>query len=971
MIETAKAILEVIGGWTIDDTPAMGISGPSFLATKRGVGRAVMRQRVIVAEEAEIDVSAWVAAEGADKTTLFILAANDTAMAIATALREEASRLGGVAEAMRRDEFLETEVGLPRIRERYAALRKEYDESEGGGAIYIDPIAVDEDVGRTATLFSWADRYAREGRGGLVLLAAEYGEGKTSFCLNFVFRAMGIGTYATKWNVAGRGVPLLFLLNECDAGSLEQFSLARLREDYGLNVTFDGFRRLCALGVFIPVFDAFDQMGHGAGGLRTERDFGCLQALRSTKSPVYVTCRLNFFDQHMKALFAGERADAGPDASPRVLSWRGLDDQSLEEMLGERRDLLALLTAAENREALGGIHHKPLILHVIATHEAAFRSLLEKRRGKSDARPIAEFDIFDLLFQGWLKGIGPEFGSRDDATRLCRAVTAKARLDGMNLLIALPELAGDESCRALFETPERAERTREALARLPLLDLAKLNRTDRPIVVFRFNIYLEFMIARFVLDDLRSGRTDKRAPIKIDPLTLETRRIIVRALEFERHGAGLVRTIESTRFRDFRDVEYQGGNALSLLLDALRSPDVPIEDKEAWRRRLSALPLTNAVLRRLDARGAVLTGIDFANADLGEADFSYATLRNVGFARADLRDTRFQESGALLTTAFVRADGAEGWRVVGGTENGMLVVWDAGSPFPTRGKPHTDSVTGIGVPAAGTVYVSASRDGTLAETAVADFNAARSYPLGMGALRAVALVEDGDVVIVAGDREYVLVRSSRGGASHRLTLPSGDNAVVSCLAADGARGRLFAGTSNGDLVLFDDWSRECRGRVWGEALDARVRTVIAFADGSVLALSETGRPTLFDGQGVSRPDVVTERRMDAVTHAAAADSLFWVEERSLWERRWTAAGGERPVLIGRLPEGIKPGVLSCSPDGVYLAIGGDRLVVLRRGHLGLEIVRNEPMHMDCTGLALDEAKGLSEATTAFLVERGA
>lgn len=956
MIETAKALLEILGGWRCEQTAA-----PGLLASKADFLAGDARLRVLFVEDTTgWDIARWAETEPATDLILLGKTANEVEQA-ERLLTDRAGIPKRGARAMSWWQFVSGLVKRSAIQEHYRRLRAEYLETEGENFRYIDPLVVDDTAQRTAKLLAWTNEHEAAQQGGLVFLAAEYGEGKTSFCFNYAFHCLEQAELAD-------GIPLLFLLNECDAAGLEQFLLRRLYEDYGLNLSFAEFARLCDLGVFIPVLDALDQMGHGAGGMRIERDRATLRALTGQRALVYCTCRLGFFNQHLKTALNRE---VEPPAW--LLLIRGFSAAEVAERLQGFGDLLAFLDDPHHRDILGGIHYKPLILQLIVNHEEPFRRLVNERLSSAskteDSRssPLTEYDLFELLFKGWRAKVHAGL-STEYPIQLLRAITARARLDGTNVAIALTSLATDRDCAGIFSGPEQREAVLACLKQLPLLDQVKLRR-DKPSLVFRFNAYLEFLAAFFVLDELKNPNSPgERAFVRVAPLTWESRRMVAARLRAEEHGESLHRLVDATRFKHFRDVDFQGGNALTLILDRIQHGAASAEERKSWLDLLRGLRLKHAMLRKLDARGADLSGLDFAHCDLEDADLSFATLRNTSLAQARLAGVRIQEAGALLTTAFIRREGAgvDHWRLAGGTENGMLTLWRSDASFPSRNRPHTEAVTAVEMRGSGhdTLY-SASLDGALCASEIGDLHSVRSFPLAMGSLRAMA-GEDG-ILVVAGERPYVkLIGVVDGVERRRIALQRDRGALVTCLAL--APEQLFVGDGDGAIYRCANWSEQGVFDRWGDNLGGPIRSLVALPEQELLALLANGRVVHLDRTGAERSTDWVTGPVEALGYARASHCLFFLQGQRLLEREWETG---KPHPIGHLPRPESQAVLACSPDGQFVAVGGERLTLWGQSPAGMELLLDEPMRMDCAGLILDRATELAEDIRAFLAERGA
>ena len=956
-LDVAALLLEAIDGYDVVSEPGTQ-RAPSLVATTYDtvLGQVFVRL-AFVDEITSGDVDAWVAGDPLD-ARLRLVVRDEQDAASAELLRQRAASLGRPTDVQVWNEFFAGMLRLAQIEEHYRVVAEEYYDTEGAGFRYVDQEAVIDD-GVTARLLRWT---LTDAPPGVTYVVAEYGEGKTSFCLNYVFTAVQQAR-------AGRPIPLLFNLNEFEAGHFTAFVEKRLRDDYSLDLSFAGFRQLCRRGVIVPVFDAFDQMHNGEGGPeRIERDHNDLMDLGTAISPLYVTCRMNFFEQHVRDLRRHD--EAGP--AFRVVVLRGFDQEDVRSALAEvPGDLVNVLGDHANQEVLASIHLKPLMLHVILRHVGVFTALLEQRkketRASGELRVMTEYDVFDILYTTWLEDT-PFRGlpNQAEAGRLLRDIASRVQLEGMNQPVPLSYLKRSSRFHDLVAAPEGMLAVREDLRRLPLLNPAMLRRDD-PMIAFRFNAYLEFMTARAVVDELNPTRGVPRQLVKQNPLTWETRQMIAPNFSIDAHGEAIRRILERSRSESFHSVKFEASNVVTLILDCVQHSRVPPAKRQHWRQFLEALHLEGAELRRLDARGADLAGMNFSGADVRDADFSFALLRGANFTETRLGGAIFKEAGAVLTTVFVTraAEDPERWSLAGGTENGMVVFWDSSSPHPTRTWLHREAIKALG--AAGGNVISIALDGWVGESDPANPHAPLGHPLGVGGLRAMALSPKGDV-IVGGDRRTLVVLAPDGREHHRLDLPPTSAAVVTALVFDDERDLLYAGDGAGDLYEFREWREPSIGRLCGGGLAGAVQSLAMMRDGSMLALVE-GMGALILSSPAAAPERLNGGRPAvSVSYASAADAVVWHDGQTVWKQlREPAASAAR---FGLLPEDMGAGILSCSTDGSFVAAGGNRIVIWHEGRAGVRQVRNEPMRMDCTGMLLADCEGLSREQIQFITERG-
>ena len=968
LLGAAKAALEILGRWQCSEgkaDAASGIKVDYIDATKGGGLERKSHLRVVaVAKPDDVNLDAWreySQAERGDepRPTLVILARDKMVrdrLTMQLKLRGDADIRVMTWPELRDGEFR----GLGKTREHYNELLKGYKENEGEDPKYIPILAVDEAHGERRDLFEWVAASVDDGEYDAMFLVSEYGEGKTSFCLNHVFN----------WNEnqhPDRPIPLLFLLNDCTAGSLEAFVLEQLRRHYRLDVSdLEEVHRLHRAGVILPIFDAFDQISTRQEGRRVELDFATILAFAENDRPMFVTCRRGFFDQHIRRKW---RNFAAGNPKARELSLQGFDETKLGSMLEGHPDLLTLLSAPENEATLAGLQTKPLFIHTMMAHEAEFIEYFEKQ--KTAEKQVTTYGLFDLLFKQWLRS---DFKALTDgrAAAFVQELARVAGIDGVNSPITIDNVKSANALSGLGMKEVDDAEILEDLQKLPLLDRFRLHAKPA-LLTFRFNIYFEFVVARAVLSHLHHGDSGRHAIIRDMPLSWEIRLFLMRELDDRKHAVPLFNLIDRTRGQDFGKVEYQGGNALSLVLQKIADRDTPADESKRWRQRLDKARFTGAVLRRLDARGHSLQGMVFSECDLEGADFSFAYLRNADFRKARLQDAKFDEPGAVLTAAFVdrRGENSDDWMVAGGTAAGLVMIWSGGQPTRRR-KVHYGAVESVTVRQGNQHIVSASMDGAVVELGVGPEAGPRAFPMGVGAIQAMLLVRDDQTLLLASNRPDIKVWSLQSGRMEQpLTLPFAEsNAVCSAIAQSANTGRVAVGMSDGRLAVFDKWRDDPVGRVVNGALGGKIRALQFLpgdGDDLILAVTDDNRAHLLDLAGNQRDTPFLGNKVQAVSFAPDAGKLFSLEDDKIYRMSWP--GGSDRDVIAEVPQRSEAKILSCSRDGAFLAAGGEELRVWSMGRTGAETIYTEPLRLNCDGMTIEGAEGLDDATRKMLEER--
>lgn len=139
-----------------------------------------------------------------------------------------------------------------------------------------------------------------EKEGGLKLLMAEYGMGKSSFCQGV--RLLAAKEIKKAFLNDDASFPFVFDLNEYRNSAFDEFVKNRLSDHYGVNIKFKTFEKLCRAGIFSVVLDAWDQMHDTPVMRQTRQDISQFSALWKNRGRVLITCRRSFYQKqlHMK-----------------------------------------------------------------------------------------------------------------------------------------------------------------------------------------------------------------------------------------------------------------------------------------------------------------------------------------------------------------------------------------------------------------------------------------------------------------------------------------------------------------------------------------------------------------------------------------------------------------------------------------------------------------------------------------------
>jgi uncharacterized protein YjbI with pentapeptide repeats len=158
---------------------------------------------------------------------------------------------------------------------------------------------------------------------------------------------------------------------------------------------------------------------------------------------------------------------------------------------------------------------------------------------------------------------------------------------------------------------------------------------------FAHKSFMEYFVAFKLVGAIDSPNFDIGKAVEIwsaRSLSLEIRRFVADMIQYQER---LWRLIKFTREKRFKDVEYLGGNAATILCDIGES--------------FSHRDLEASVLVHADFRGQDLTGCNFHRALLNDSFFDGANLTNAKMTRAWLIGSAFREA-CVVGTSFRGSD---------------------------------------------------------------------------------------------------------------------------------------------------------------------------------------------------------------------------------------------------------------------------------------------------------------------------
>ena len=207
---------------------------------------------------------------------------------VSPAARDRAAETGGAICAFTLDEFYRELIDFePYVR----ALITDYDKSELA-AYYVDLGCRTGDGSEIKPMDGYVDAWLDDPTRNHISILGDYGTGKTSFCQQY---AAELGQ---RWlaDPDRNHIPILITLREyAKTLSLEPLVTHFLVNQYGIQASYEAFRRFNVDGKLVLLFDGFDEMAQKVDYQTTVDNFEELARAVEERSKVILTCRTPYF----------------------------------------------------------------------------------------------------------------------------------------------------------------------------------------------------------------------------------------------------------------------------------------------------------------------------------------------------------------------------------------------------------------------------------------------------------------------------------------------------------------------------------------------------------------------------------------------------------------------------------------------------------------------------------------------------
>lgn len=446
-----------------------------------------------------------------------------------------------------------------------------------------------------------------------IALLGEYGTGKTSLCRKIAYE-LAIDHFNTD---GVSRIPILFNLRDFTKTlSLESLVTSFLDEQCGvLNPRFRLFKAMNDSGVFVLIFDGFDEMAIRVDADTLEANLAEIDRLAAPENAkVVLTSRIEYFttaEEETASLRPKGQLLATRNAEYQAITIQPWDDKQVAEFLKKRVPFITRAsqgwTYYRNRIAkipgLADLSRRPVLLDMIVK---TLPKLIES------GGPIDRPNLYRTYLLGELR--------RQKIVKKRQLLLSEDKRFSMLENLAL-DFCGSEAKSVNFESaldyvreqinPPKSEvesHTRDFLTCSFLI-----RRGDD--FIFSHRSLLEFLAASALVHELETGQ-----PRAFRNMLLES--VVAGFLaEMVTNTRRLWYWVRRSRQGDAGKRDYLAGNAVTILC---------LKNSKA--------------LRGKDMSGTVLRGADFGEADILSTDLSSAVLEQCNFDRAKVSRTVMSEA---------------------------------------------------------------------------------------------------------------------------------------------------------------------------------------------------------------------------------------------------------------------------------------------------------------------------------------
>ncbi|GAB4371229.1 MAG: hypothetical protein Kow00121_12590 [Elainellaceae cyanobacterium] len=680
--------------------------------------------------------------------------------------------LDWLEQEIQKKQITQTYVPLACTKEEFDPVTKQrigvsrYDERDGWIDGYID---------------LWLDDPAKEH----ISVLGEFGTGKTWFALHYAWQALQRYKEAKRRGLDRPRLPLVIPLRDyAKAVSVESlFSEFFFRKHEVRSLTYSAFEQLNRMGKLLLIFDGFDEMAARVDRQEMINNFWELAKVVVPGAKVILTCRTEHFPEAKEGrallnaeLQASTKSLTGETPQFEVLELEKFNDDQIRQVLSFQAQPATVEQVMGNPQLLD-LARRPvmteLILEALPDIEAgkpidmsriylyAVRRKMERDiKAERTFTSMAE-KLYFLCELSWemLSTDRMSINYREFPDRIRRLFGSNVQeekdldhwhYDMMGQTMLIRNAAGDY-------TPAHRSLLEFFVAYKFAAELGIL-ATD----------FAEFANSSYSVSPVDLSETFGRIPI-----TKAVSDLILPMLSSKEAATEqLLKTVLSTRDRAKAEVNYLGGNALTLLL---RVDPYALHNQD----------LSGSILVNSDLTNTRLEGVNFSNADLSNSIFT-------------------QAFGLVLSIAFH----PDGKRFATGGADGWIRLWNATDGKQISGfMGHSDWISSVAFAADGITLVSGSHDYTVKLWDIRDKTNLRTFNGHSKAIRSIALSANGNVLASCGSDQTIRLWNVCSGEC--LKVLEGHTGTIWSIDLSHDGRTLASGSSDQTIRLWNTQSGEC------------------------------------------------------------------------------------------------------------------------------------------------------------------
>ena len=463
-----------------------------------------------------------------------------------------------------------------------------------------------------------------------ITLLGDYGTGKSSFLLYLTY----ILAKSFKDDPFNRPIPIFISLKNYNRiKDIKEMILGVLKNDYNILISSSSnFQSLLEDGKIILLLDGFDEMESKSNKDVIIQNFEEITKLVTKKSKVILTSRTHYFKTHsqVKDIFNPQydtdllKMIRGNHRFEIVELLEFNNEQIIEFLQNHVEDYMAMWGKIKSTYNLEDLSKRPILLEMI------IRSLPALIKA---GREINSSELYEIYTNIWIK--------RDDWRSVMKPDEKATIMEELSLHMFLDNIQSvyyTELNHIVLEhfKSKIASSEDEDIFDTDTRTCSFLNRDHDGNYKFVHKSFMEFFVAKKFYKEINENKIVFFRNKPLPPEIID----FISNMKLDKNK--LYDAICITVNSQFEEVEYMGGNAISILTHM----------GETFNNK----DFSNTVLRNANFEGAVCDSSDFSNAELQNSNFIDSSLLYVNFERAKLDGSLIEGIGHISSISLDKKD---------------------------------------------------------------------------------------------------------------------------------------------------------------------------------------------------------------------------------------------------------------------------------------------------------------------------